>query len=219
VGRKSQLEQIQSYFFPPFGGYDHAITTDGHTAVLYGLGGMGKTQLALNYVAESCDRFSAVFFIDGSSESRARLGFRDIAQRYVDLVMNIDQVEERQKTLQRLQLATFVLPDGQLSQDSLHLPKITKAVNGILEQDGNNKWLLIIDNMDELDNFPIQDFLPKTSARRVIITTRLTAAIRLGYAIEVDGIEEEDGVKILLNSACLRSPTNSGEIPSSAKYL
>ena len=67
--------------------------------------------------------------------------------------------------------------------------------------------------MDDLDEFPIQDFLPKTPARRVIITTRLTAAIRLGYGIEVDAIEEEDAVSILLNNARLRAPTNSGISP------
>jgi hypothetical protein len=174
---------------------------------------MGKTQLALKYAAEFSDRFSAVLCVDGSSEMSARLGFREIAQRYVDAAMETHNPEERQRCLQKLQLASFVLPDGQVSRDSLQLAKITKLVTGIFEQDGNNKWLLIIDNMDDLDEFPIQDFLPKTPARRVIITIRLTAAIRLGYGIEVDAIEEEDAVSILLNNARLRAPTNSGISP------
>jgi hypothetical protein len=181
--------------------------------VLYGLGGMGKTQLALKYAAEFSDRFSAVLCVDGSSEMSARLGFRDIAQRYVDAAMEIYDPEECQRCLQKLQLASFVRPDRQVSREGFQLAKITKVVTGIFEQDGNNKWLLIIDNMDDLDEFPIQDFLPKTPARRVIITTRLTAAIRLGYGIEVDAIEEEDAVSILLNNARLRAPTNSGISP------
>jgi pimeloyl-ACP methyl ester carboxylesterase len=171
---------------------------------------MGKTQIALRYAAEHRDKFSAIHYVDSSSESNARIGFRDIGQRYVDMAMGLEEHEEHQRALQRLQLAPYVSPKGQISYDSIHLIEITKAVNGILEQDGNDNWLLILDNMDELDEFPIQDFLPNTPFRRFIITTRLTAAIRLGYAIEVDAIDEVDGVAILFNSARLRNEDNSG---------
>jgi hypothetical protein len=210
VGRKNLLTQIHSHIFPPLGGHDQITAIDGRVAVLYGLGGMGKTQLALRYAAENRDQFSAIHYVDGSSEINARVGFRDIGQRYADMVMGLEDPEEPKRALQRLQLAPYFSPKGQLSYDNIHLIEITKAVTGILEQDGNDSWLLILDNVDELDKFPIRDFLPKTPFRRVIITTRLTAAIRLGYDIEVDSIDEVDGVAILLNSARLRIQDISG---------
>jgi hypothetical protein len=204
------LAQIHNHLFPPLGGYDQTPAINGYTLILYGLGGMGKTQLALTYATEHCDEFSAVFCVDSSSERSARLGFRDIAQRYLNNITALSDDDERHRALQQFSLAPYVLTNGQLSNDSLHLLAITKAVNGILEQNGNERWLLVLDNMDDLDNFPLGDFLPKTTARKVIITTRLTTAVRLGYAIEVDGVEEDDGVSILLNSARLRVPSRSG---------
>ena len=173
---------------------------------------MGKTQLALNYAAEHADEFSAIWYVDSSSESSTLLGFREIAQRYLGRTAILNEGEERQRALQSFQLTPYILPNGHLSDDSVHLPAITKAVNGILEQDRNDRWLLILDNVDDLEKFRIDEFLPKTPARRVIITTRSTDAIRLGYAIEVDGVEEDEGVLILLNSARLRVPTTSGKL-------
>lgn len=213
IGRKNHLAEIHHHLFPPLGGHSRRVATDGHTVVLYGLGGMGKTQLALNYAAEYANGFSAVFCVDSSSENRARLGFRAIAQRYIDNLTALSDSKERQRALHQYQLDPYVLNNRQLSNDSSHLPAITEAVNGILEQHGNDRWLLILDNMDDIETFPLHDFLPKTPARRVIITTRLTTASRLGYAIEVDGVEEDEGVAILFNSASLRVPTKSGNIP------
>ena len=205
------MAQIHSNLFPPRSGQGQKLAVDGHVVVLYGLGGMGKTQLALNYAAEYTDKFSAIWYVDGSSESSTRLGFLEIAQRYIERTAILGDGEERRRALQSFQLTPYILPNGNLSDESVDLPAITKAVNGILEQDRNDKWLLILDNVDDLEKFRISEFLPKTSARRVIITTRSTAAIRLGYAIEVDGVEENEGVSILLNSARLRVPTTSGK--------
>lgn len=211
IGRRNHLAQIQSNLFPPLSGYSQTKAVDGHVVVLYGLGGMGKTQLALTYAAEYADEFSAIWYVDSSSESSTRLGFREIAQRYIDRTAVLSDDEERKRALQSTQLIPYLLPNGYLSDDSVHLSSITKAVNGILEQDGNDKWLLILDNMDDLEKLSVEEFLPKTPARRVIITTRSTAAIRLGYAVEVDGVEEDEGVSILLNSARLRVPMKSGK--------
>ena len=172
---------------------------------------MGKTQLALTYAAEHIDKFSAILYVDGSSESSIRLGFRDIAQRYLDHTVALTNDTERQSALRNFRLTPFMLPNGQLSNDSAHLPAITRAVKDILEQERNDKWLLILDNMDDLEKFSVEGFLPQTNARRVIITSRSTAAVRLGYAIEVDGVAEGEGVSILLNSARLRVLTATGE--------
>ena len=37
--------------------------------VLHGLGGIGKTQLAIRFVRDCQDEFSSIFFLDGSSRA------------------------------------------------------------------------------------------------------------------------------------------------------
>ncbi|KAJ7719826.1 hypothetical protein B0H16DRAFT_1432633 [Mycena metata] len=50
-----------------------------HTYVLYGLGGAGKTQIALKFIKESSSRFSDIFFIDTSTMATIDIGLKNIA--------------------------------------------------------------------------------------------------------------------------------------------
>ena len=47
--------------------------------VIYGLGGSGKTELALKYAEEHQDKFWGVFFVDGSSRKNASGSYAEIA--------------------------------------------------------------------------------------------------------------------------------------------
>jgi AAA+ ATPase superfamily predicted ATPase len=49
--------------------------------VVYGLGGIGKTQLAVEFVRKHQGWFSAVFWLDGSSEASLKQSFVGIMQR------------------------------------------------------------------------------------------------------------------------------------------
>ncbi|KAJ7721639.1 P-loop containing nucleoside triphosphate hydrolase protein [Mycena metata] len=50
-----------------------------HTYVLHGLGGAGKTQIALKFIKESSSRFSDTFFIDTSTIAMIDTGLKNIA--------------------------------------------------------------------------------------------------------------------------------------------
>ena len=54
-----------------------------NTIVLHGSGGMGKTQLALEYVYQSSKDYTSVFWINAASEEKTILGFTRIMQQLI----------------------------------------------------------------------------------------------------------------------------------------
>ena len=52
--------------------------------MLYGTGGMGKTQLVLNYVSRHHQNYSSVFWVNAASEETTNLAFMDILQRLIN---------------------------------------------------------------------------------------------------------------------------------------
>ncbi|KAJ7692899.1 P-loop containing nucleoside triphosphate hydrolase protein, partial [Mycena rosella] len=72
-GRRKVLGNMHSYFTQDIG--------QRHMCLLYGLGGSGKTQIALKFIAESdaTSRFSDVFCIDASTTDTINIGLKNIA--------------------------------------------------------------------------------------------------------------------------------------------
>jgi AAA+ ATPase superfamily predicted ATPase len=66
VAREAELREIYK-----------ALSGDGsrHTVVLYGLGGIGKTQLAIVYAKRHKDNYSAIFWLNIKDEDSLRQSF------------------------------------------------------------------------------------------------------------------------------------------------
>lgn len=75
VGRKELLEQMR-------GSLQSSDDSD-RKRILYllGMGGVGKTQLALEYAQQNLSSYKNVFWVSMASEETASLGFRSIYQR------------------------------------------------------------------------------------------------------------------------------------------
>ena len=54
-------------------------TTSRNVVIVHGLGGIGKTQLVVKFAREHQGRFSAVFWLDGSSEASLKQSFVSMA--------------------------------------------------------------------------------------------------------------------------------------------
>ncbi|KAJ6500261.1 hypothetical protein DFH09DRAFT_1203257 [Mycena vulgaris] len=70
-GRQAILDQMHQFFTPALGKQ--------HIFLLYGLGGAGKTQIALKFIEECRSRFSDIFLIDTSSLQTIDTSLKDIA--------------------------------------------------------------------------------------------------------------------------------------------
>jgi tetratricopeptide (TPR) repeat protein len=60
--------------------FDNTTSTDQKIFVIYGLGGSGKTELALKYAHDYQQNFWGVFFVDGSSHKNAAGSYSEIAK-------------------------------------------------------------------------------------------------------------------------------------------
>ena len=147
--------------------------------VVHGLGGMGKTQLCVEYARQHRENFTAIFWLDGSSKDALRHSLAAASAR---------------ATRQGRPLMTLPGPDAHGVDDAI------AALLQWLSLDANTGWLLVLDNADrewqgasgrtDPQAYDFKDYLPAADHGNVLITTRLgrlqraKASLRLG---EVDG--------------------------------
>lgn len=148
VGRASVIDKLKAELFANDGEGPRQIS-------LAGLGGTGKTQVALYlayWVKENRPEWS-VFWVPAISMASFEQAYRDIA-RLLDLSGADDNTT-------------------------------TKLVQRYLDSDESGRWLLIIDNIDEEqiasgEEQGILDFLPRNDRGRILFTTRVRRiAVRL----------------------------------------
>jgi len=149
--------------------FDAATTTS--TVVLIGMGGAGKTQLALEYCRRMEDSRShrAIFWLDASSRNT--------------LYSSMETVSE-----QLLPGRVFDSPDAAVA-----------LVRGVLSR-WTERWLLVFDNLDNPEEFPdILGFIPAGHHGSILITSRHSGSKELGQSIELDHMEKEEGLQLLLH--------------------
>ncbi|KAH8818844.1 hypothetical protein DL96DRAFT_1504027 [Flagelloscypha sp. PMI_526] len=76
TGRQNSLEQLEDYF--------NSRSGECHVAILYGMGGSGKTQIGLEFIRRNKSRFSNIYFIDASSKLTLENDLSAIAVGSVD---------------------------------------------------------------------------------------------------------------------------------------
>lgn len=184
VGREDILAQLESEFANPI---------SQSWASLYGLGGIGKSQIAIEYSYRQKERLPEIstFWVHASDKARFEQSYTEIA-------------------------TTVEIPgtgDGKVD--------ILQLVSKWLANPDNGRWLLILDNADDatvLLHLPerdpetgatsvqrrLLDFLPRVQHGAVLITTRdRTCALDLnghnGTPIEVRPMSTDEAVGLLRN--------------------
>ena len=134
-GRDEDLRNLET-------GHATAIT---QTQAISGLGGIGKTRLAVEYAWRSGDRYDTALFVVADSPEALRPGFAKLG--------GPDLLD---------------LPEYEAGVES----KTVAAVRRWLRE--HDRWLLILDNVDTLEaQAAVMEVLPSLSSGRVIITSRL----------------------------------------------
>lgn len=142
--------------------------------VLGGVGGIGKTQLAIAYANRFRDQYASVFWLDATSEAKVKASFCDVAGQLFAV-------------------------EGSTKLDVVQSIKHTK---GWLSDPRNTHWLLIFDNYDDPKEYDFKEFkrlyYPEGSHGSVIITTRRPDHFPKGKTKLVQPLSSvEDGIEIL----------------------
>jgi hypothetical protein len=156
---------------------------------LHGLGGIGKTQLAIEHARLYKDKYASAFRPDGKTEDSLLQSLVSIASRLPE-----DQVLRR---------------DIKDIKGSKELKERAQEVLRWFALEGNHDWLLVFDdihktstlashsNVESLTTYDVRSYFPDGDRGSIIITTRLKRLMRLGKSIQLSKLDITHGVMIL----------------------
>lgn len=179
VGRGSELSQLNETF--------QGNESLRRTVLLQGLGGIGKTQLAVTFVKKQRDNFSAVFWMNGKNEDTLKQSFADVAK----------QIYEEHPSSTLLKIAAE-------SKDS---DQVVEAVKQWLSVKDNTKWIMVFDNIDnpklpgtdDPQAYDIKSYFPRADQGFILITTRSTR-LKIGKVIPLKKLQDtRESIEILAN--------------------
>ncbi|TGO69307.1 hypothetical protein BELL_0780g00030 [Botrytis elliptica] len=165
IGREDILNKIEKGL---------SSESESRVVVLRGLGGQGKTQIALEYCHRARkNNIRAVFWIDATSESTVKKDFKSVLEHIKS-------------------------PVGSTQDDQV----VASVLNRL--QDWNEPWLIIFDNHDDPSSFHLPDFIPSGQDGRILITSRHADTALLAekdHDIELHGLPKDDACDLLIKQS------------------
>ena len=174
TGRHDLLDQLMQQFSPQEAGQPTSLRQAALTQAqaIKGMGGVGKTQIAIEYAYRSHEqgRYTHTLWINAASEEAILASF--------------------------VTLTDFLPTD--VSNGETDQCKLVAAIIRWLEQCAQ-PWLLIFDNADDLSLIP--SYLPSRGNGSILLTTRANAVGALASSVEVDCLGLMEGTQLLLRRA------------------
>jgi hypothetical protein len=149
---------------------------------LYGLGGCGKTQIAVEYVYRHFDEYEVILWISSSSIEKIEKGFAEAAVLLGLKRANLHANEARQFLFQAL------VDRGACSQPGLTVKLIFV---------GDSNYLIVFDNVE--DSSLITPYIPRMNHGSIIITSRnaVMARTHFRYSAAVPEFTIDEGCRFL----------------------
>jgi hypothetical protein len=222
-GRDDLIGTIRTYFT---GNAPSELSSEDKTqkliqkiVVLHGLGGIGKTSIALEYAFRYSRSYTTVFWADVTSGMSLAQSARGIAEHIITNYAKTGSSYEQ--IAATLGLRGVLDANGKLASEETAALRVTEAVKEWLDanQDGDRQWLLVLDNYDDVDAVDIRLLLPNCDAGNVIITSRKSTLQAVGKTVAVDEIDEDSGMALFLKSSNKVEARAEGKHPSNQFFF
>jgi hypothetical protein len=140
-----------------------------------------------------------VIWIDASSRGSTQTSFLGFMQKLVFLYGQKSTISPPPyaRIASRLHLAGYVDWSGQIILDENGLSHVVGAVTEWLKQEGNSDWLLVFDNVDDLETFRVADYFPNSESGNIIVTSRRPESSRLGEGWSLSVMSERESISLL----------------------
>ena len=180
VGRPAEIAELERVLLPKRHSCRQKIL------VLHGLGGIGKTQLAVEFALQHHRKFSTVFWLDGRSEDSLMRSIASCASRILE-----GQISELSRTYS-------IDGNGDINI-------VVQEVMGWLAQQDNTDWLLIFDNVDrdysyhnsDPNAYDVRRYFSSANHGSILITTRLAKLEQLGDSQQLGKVDQDQAEAIL----------------------
>ncbi|KAB8202234.1 hypothetical protein BDV34DRAFT_157380 [Aspergillus parasiticus] len=185
VGRQGELDRLWEYLQP-------TNSPSRKVAVLHGLGGIGKTQLAVRFARVHKHDFTAIFWLSG---------------------------KDRGTLLGSLSSISCRLPGQSQTNDAIKDEEVEQRARSVLRWlalKGNSRWLIIFDNIDQYSPFPgpgvdydIAEFFPAADHGAILITSRLPGLTEMGKSFQIQRLDSKNTIRLLLQTSSGLSVTSA----------
>ncbi|KAF3935759.1 hypothetical protein ABW19_dt0210035 [Dactylella cylindrospora] len=196
-GREDIFARMENIFNPIGAGN---LSSTRRVAVLHGMGGLGKSQIALEYAYRHTERYSAVFWVDATNWTTINNSGRRILESMVA------HYATKYHTKQEDMFASIAIDlgiPGQINTAGELKGNAEKSswqvVRDWMARNENTKWCLVADGLnEEEDARRLREVLPAGAHGHIIVTSRVT--LPECEIIDIPVIDKDSGVKLLLGN-------------------
>ncbi|KAI1165816.1 hypothetical protein F5B18DRAFT_130419 [Nemania serpens] len=192
-GREDILEEMENFFIAPKAEKSSARR---RAVVLQGMGGLGKSQIALEYNYRHPRAYTAVFWVDATDQSTIHESGRHILQTLI-----VHYSTKHHGKTNFADVATDLGIPGQIKSDGTLADELAKAtwlpIKRWLARDSNLYWCLVVDGLNlHEDEDRMRELLPASDNGHIIVTSRVPIAnFKL---IDIPEMDELSCLKLLL---------------------
>ncbi|MEV0908189.1 FxSxx-COOH system tetratricopeptide repeat protein [Streptomyces hokutonensis] len=154
---------------------------------LHGMGGVGKSQLALEYVYRHQQDYKVICWIPAERESLILTALANLAAR--------------------LRLVPAVQDGGSAPAANTAVPAVIEALRSGAPYDN---WLLIFDNAENVDG--VRNYFPANGPGKIIVTSRNREWERVATPLRVNVFEREESIELLQKRSPDLSQTDAGRL-------
>lgn len=188
TGREDEMDSIVRVLKEP------ATHSDLKSVVLTGSSGVGKTQIALEYAHRHRETYASTFWVDGSSESAAVSSITSILKQ-IQVHYEMHALEFDNPRYEFIAKAVRESSPGHERRKGCDMTPIEAFIRW-LSLSRNRSWLLIVDNVDDLEGWDVGSVLPNTHWGATIIISRSSDLALYGDAIQVHQMDETPAMSL-----------------------